>query len=272
MEGVVYIKLFVDYLDAIEPLSDAERGRLFTALLEYARTGEATRLNGNERFLFPMMRAQMDRDITAMKAKDDTLHDVRSEAGRKGGLAKSANAKQTAANVSKSGKSKQTVANVAKDNRQRQQTIDDLTDDQQDNRSATPLPPASVVVAAAASESPPFADNPVLQGAFEAWIRYKHERREDYKPTGAQSLISRIQKSVEQYGAQAVAEVIRDSMAQNYKGIIFDWLAQRQQREDQRGSDKRGQSNGRAGNTSASYAGEVPEKDNKWGIQSTPLD
>lgn len=59
---MVYIKLFVDYLDAIEPLGDAERGRLFTALLEYAKTGEAPQLGGNERFIFPMMKAQLDRD------------------------------------------------------------------------------------------------------------------------------------------------------------------------------------------------------------------
>lgn len=62
MADMTYIKLFIDYLDAIEPLGDAERGRLFTSLLVYARTGEATQLGGNERFLFPMMRAQIDRD------------------------------------------------------------------------------------------------------------------------------------------------------------------------------------------------------------------
>ena len=81
----------------------------------------------------------------------------------------------------------------------------------------------------------PFADNPVLQAAFDTWLRYKHERREDYKPTGLQSLIARIRKNAEQYGAEMVAEVIRDSMAQNYQGIIFDWLSQRQKREHQRG-------------------------------------
>lgn len=62
MAEVTYIKLFIDYLDAIEPLGDAERGRLFTSLLEYARSGASPQLNGNERFLFPMMRAQIDRD------------------------------------------------------------------------------------------------------------------------------------------------------------------------------------------------------------------
>lgn len=59
---MTYIKLFVDYLDAVAPLGDAERGRLFTALLAYAGTGEVPELSGNERFLFPILRAQVDRD------------------------------------------------------------------------------------------------------------------------------------------------------------------------------------------------------------------
>ena len=59
---LAYLKIFLDTLDAIEPLGDAERGRLFTALMQYAKTGEAPQLYGNERFIFPMMRAQVDRD------------------------------------------------------------------------------------------------------------------------------------------------------------------------------------------------------------------
>ena len=90
MADMTYIKVFVDYLDAIEPLGDAERGRLFTALLEYARTGEAPQLGGNERFLFPMMRAQIDRDNATMTG----LSEARSRAGRSGAEAKRAKAKQ----------------------------------------------------------------------------------------------------------------------------------------------------------------------------------
>lgn len=50
------------YLKTIEPLNDAERGRLFTACLQYSMTGEAPELKGNERFVFPSMAAQIDRD------------------------------------------------------------------------------------------------------------------------------------------------------------------------------------------------------------------
>ena len=60
-----YIQLYYNYLDAIEALGDAERGRLFTALLEYGKTGMAQGLSGNERFVYPMMKAQIDRDNEA---------------------------------------------------------------------------------------------------------------------------------------------------------------------------------------------------------------
>lgn len=66
MEKITYIKVFTDYLEAIEFLGDAERGRLFTALLTYAKTGAVPQLGGNERFVFPIMRAQIDRDMAAM--------------------------------------------------------------------------------------------------------------------------------------------------------------------------------------------------------------
>lgn len=84
---LVYIKLFVDYLDAIEPLGDVERGRLFTALLQYARTGAAPQLTGSERFIFPMMRAQLDRDAAELREKSEK----NSNNGKKGGRPRKSN-------------------------------------------------------------------------------------------------------------------------------------------------------------------------------------
>lgn len=57
------------YLDTMEALNDAECGRLFRALLEYSATGAAPELRGNERFVFPGMRSQIDRDIEKYNAK-----------------------------------------------------------------------------------------------------------------------------------------------------------------------------------------------------------
>ena len=57
------------YLEAISPLNDEERGRLFTALLLYSKTGECPQLTGNERFIFPSMKGQIDRDRQKYEAK-----------------------------------------------------------------------------------------------------------------------------------------------------------------------------------------------------------
>lgn len=59
-----YFCAYHSYLKSVEPLNDAERGRLFTACLQYSITGEAPDLRGNERFVFPMMKEQIDRDKT----------------------------------------------------------------------------------------------------------------------------------------------------------------------------------------------------------------
>lgn len=75
-----YFCAFHSYSKSIEPLNDAERGRLFTALLEYSETGIAPELRGNERFIFPMMRAQIDRDNNKYRE----VVSARAEAGKKG--------------------------------------------------------------------------------------------------------------------------------------------------------------------------------------------
>ena len=76
-----YIKIFLDCLETMEPLDDGERGRLFTALLQYAKTGQIPALQGNERFLFPVLRAQLDRDAQSYQRVCQTNR----ENGRLGG-------------------------------------------------------------------------------------------------------------------------------------------------------------------------------------------
>ena len=123
---MIYIKLFLDYLDAVEPLGDAERGRLFTALMQYARTGEAPQLGGNERFLFPMMRAQIDRDEAAEKE----ISESRSEAGKKGAKAR--------ANKSKKSKQNKQMPDLLSKSSYNKDKDDDKDKDKDDGKDNTP--------------------------------------------------------------------------------------------------------------------------------------
>lgn len=57
-----YVAAYYSYLDLMEELSDAECGRLFKACLTYGKTGTVPELRGNERFVWPGIRSQIDRD------------------------------------------------------------------------------------------------------------------------------------------------------------------------------------------------------------------
>lgn len=76
-----YFCAYHSYLENMELLNDEERGRLFTALLEYSKDGTLIPLPGNERFVFPGIRSQIDRDKEQWKKADEQ----QASNGRKGG-------------------------------------------------------------------------------------------------------------------------------------------------------------------------------------------
>lgn len=76
-----YFCAYHSYLENMELLNSEERGRLFTALLEYSKDGTLIPLTGNERFVFPGIRSQIDRDKEQWKKTDEQ----QASYGRKGG-------------------------------------------------------------------------------------------------------------------------------------------------------------------------------------------
>lgn len=90
-----YVKAYYDWVEQMAALEDDERGRLFVAILEYARSGAPPEMSGREAILFPVFKAVVDRDAQ----KSDTL----ARNGATGGRASKANAskfKQTEVNAS----------------------------------------------------------------------------------------------------------------------------------------------------------------------------
>ena len=80
--------------------------------------------------------------------------------------------------------------------------------------------------------------NDILESVND-WIEYKKERRFSYKETGFKSLLKQITENAEKYGEEAVKNVILDSMANGYQGIIFDKL----RKNDVSGGTKKEQGN-----------------------------
>lgn len=190
-----YVKLWLSYRSYFEAYSAAEVGRLVLAAMDYRESGAEPEFSGSERFIWPAIRRDIDESVAAQKA----ISASRSEAGKQGGRPESE--KANAFDESKEKQKKQMLSEESKKS-YGQRT---RTKDKDKDSILSPLPPT-------------------LRESVEKWVAYKGERREEYKPVGLQSLVTQITKAAEEYGEEAMIDVISRSMAANYKGIVFDWL------------------------------------------------
>lgn len=69
MAGMNYVCLYISYLESLAPFSNEEIGRIVKAMLTYAATGEVPQFDGNERFIWPTLKAQIDRDEAAYQER-----------------------------------------------------------------------------------------------------------------------------------------------------------------------------------------------------------
>lgn len=208
--AIEYFCCYHSYLEAMEQLNDAERGRLFTACLTYSKTGEAPELRGNERFVFPAFRSQIDRDNANYEEKC-----------RK----QSANARKRWDAAACDG-----VPNSANNAKEKEKEKEKAKEKEKENTKANTIPPLPP-----SGGNPPESEQPevdlsglssYMQAKLDQWLAYKKERRENYKPTGLQALVTKIRSSVGKYGEAAVCELIDNSMSSGYQGILFDRLQQ----------------------------------------------
>ena len=109
-----YVKAYFDWIEQMSALSDAEKGRLFTAILEYARSGREPENSGREGLVFPTFKATLDREAE--------ISAIRSENGAKGGRTAKANESKTKQNEANESKTKPT-------NNTRHKTQDTMTQD-----------------------------------------------------------------------------------------------------------------------------------------------
>ena len=67
--ALAYVCLYLSYRESLEPYTMEERGRLVTAMMDYQATGVIPIFPGNERYLWPTLQSQLDRDIRAYEEK-----------------------------------------------------------------------------------------------------------------------------------------------------------------------------------------------------------
>lgn len=59
-----YVKLWLSYEAYFQPLGDAEVGRLVLGMMKYKSTGTEPVFNGNERFVWPAIKADISPDMS----------------------------------------------------------------------------------------------------------------------------------------------------------------------------------------------------------------
>ena len=209
------LTLFPDFINVTRELSESERGQLLLAVMEYLNGEEPANLTGAAKIAFIVLKTQAERDEKSRKEYAQT----QSENGKKGGRPKTEKSDGFSAKANESEKSDGFSAKAKKatgfSEKPKKLEVEVELEQELEVHNNPPKPP----------ESDLDAFEGQLREVVEEWLRYKHERREDYKPVGRKSLLSQIASNAKEYGDEAVADVIRESMSSGYKGIVFDRLA-----------------------------------------------
>ena len=71
---------------------------------------------------------------------------------------------------------------------------------------------------------PEYGMSLVLEDKMRDWMRYKMERKDNYKEQGMKALLKKVANSAEIYGDMSVCNLVDECMASNWKGIIWDKL------------------------------------------------
>lgn len=204
MEQRSQFTFYESFFNALSRIKkEADRAKAYDAICAYA-------LYGTE----PDMDALPDSAAIAFELVKPNLDSSRRKAnsGKKGGEKKhiaseeneEAKCKQTGSKLKE--KQKQTASK--KENKKEKEK-------EKENECYNPLTP---------SQEEKFSS--LLLDAVREWLRYKHERKEDYKPTGLEAMTSEIRNKAAEHGDGAVIDCIRHCMAQNWKGIIWDKIAE----------------------------------------------
>ena len=211
------------FWEAMKALPKKDQLPFITAILAYVFEEESKPLSGAPYASFLLVKPVLDK---ASK---------RAANGKQGGSKAKANAKQIESKTEAN--TKQTQSKKASNWKQKEGK-------REANARQTESTPSPLVPPSSSPPDPPISNPPIsplpqppkappaggwgfgeeLDAAFSDWLIYKQEKRQGYKPTGLGSLKTHVRKKAEQYGEAAVAALIRECMAANWQGIIWDRL------------------------------------------------
>lgn len=219
-----------DDLEEMDCLTDEEYGRLVRAFLRYSITGEEPELTGSERFFWKMVRNRENRRRKNYEAKVQK----NAQNGAKGGRPKKEETEKPNGYFEEPKK-----ANGFSENPKNPTVFSETQKSQSKSESKSNIitpsfsPPRGTETPKAKPEScsqtlerllPSYGIPQTMQDRVREWVQYKTERRQPYKEQGLKCLLRQIETNVAKYGEPAVVDIIEQSIAAQYQGIIFDKL------------------------------------------------
>ena len=209
--------LYDKYEEQIKMLSDQQAGQLFKAIYACRLGQEMTIEDPAVAILWSVIRQQMAVD----EQRYQEVCDKRRAAGQKGGRPA-----KMAAEIRPSGRPPQTegeqMLSASEANAFFASVPDPDGEDESDGDiDKNNFPPQ------APQEQTDWHErfSPAMGEKLDEWLAYKAEKRQKYKPQGLKTLFSKALKEIDEYGEQAVMEVIDRSMSSGYQGIVWDQLA-----------------------------------------------
>lgn len=127
-----FLRVFFDFEERTESLSDTERGRLLLCMLRYAKTGETPAMSGTERILWPVFKVEIDKEIA--------VYNTRVDNGSRGGRPPKNKTKESQTEPKKTEENRtETEINRNRQEEEQEEEQEDLYDDDEDddNRART---------------------------------------------------------------------------------------------------------------------------------------
>lgn len=214
---------YASYAAAISRIrKKAERCDAYDALVQYALTGEMPDLETLPDVVAMFMEMALPTlDSSRRKAENGLLGGKKNKTESK----PEADGKQEQTESKPEANGKQTESKKEKESKREEER-----EKEKENECYTPSPspssPKPKTATKLAEEIMVLWVDPLRDAVFE-WLAYKKEKGQNYKETGLRALLTQIQKAADQYGYQAVVDVIHTSMSANYAGIVFDRLGER---------------------------------------------
>ena len=208
--------LYTEYADHLEFLTMEQRGVLITAVFAYVQGKELPEMEPAVAIALSFITKNLDRN----REKYETIIEKRSQAGIASAKARAIKRQQTATKLTLVEMRQQTSTNSTdnvNDNDNENENVNDNENVKEKRKRKAAEPQGEDPI-----EEMGFS--PEMESTVRSWVRYKTEKRQAYKETGLRSLLTRIRKEADARGDRAVINLIQESMANNWQGIIWDRL------------------------------------------------